>query len=246
MTKCPQCGFQSDGKFCRECGTPLSLSCSSCRAPVGAGAKFCPECGAPTAVSSSARKVQPVWIAIAAAGVGIVLAVIALVRSPNPTGTIPPPVSASPAGVPDLSTMTPREQADRLFNRVMAAHEQGNVEEVNRFQPMAIQAYQVLDSLDNDGRYHLGLIYTIIGDVVRARAQLDSLRQLDPDHLLATLLDHTLSESSGDQAAMASAKRKFMEDYEQEIGTGKQEYTDHRQALDTFRQDVGTPPTSNP
>ncbi|MDQ3753096.1 MAG: zinc ribbon domain-containing protein [Actinomycetota bacterium] len=34
------------GKFCRECGRPLSLACPGCGAPYEAGDKFCSECGA--------------------------------------------------------------------------------------------------------------------------------------------------------------------------------------------------------
>jgi predicted amidophosphoribosyltransferase len=35
------------GKFCSECGEPLSLNknCNGCSAEMPASAKFCPECG---------------------------------------------------------------------------------------------------------------------------------------------------------------------------------------------------------
>ena len=41
---------------------------------------------------------------------------------------------------PDLSTMTPRERADRLFNRVMSYHERGMSDSVAFFADMGISA----------------------------------------------------------------------------------------------------------
>src|SRR5207248_8527501 len=44
---CPSCGAQNrpEGKFCSECGAPLTRACSSCGAALRPGAKFCDECG---------------------------------------------------------------------------------------------------------------------------------------------------------------------------------------------------------
>lgn len=47
---CPHCGARvGGGKFCPDCGKPLSdkSSCGKCKAEIPASAKFCPECGAP-------------------------------------------------------------------------------------------------------------------------------------------------------------------------------------------------------
>src|SRR5262245_24424967 len=46
---CPQCGRDSplDAAFCDECGAPVVVSCSACRAPNRPGAKFCRSCGQP-------------------------------------------------------------------------------------------------------------------------------------------------------------------------------------------------------
>ena len=80
--------------------------------------------------------------------------------------------------------MTPREAADRLFNRIMTAAERGDAQEALRFAPMALQAYERLGPLDNDARYHVGLITATTGDIESARAHIDMLRQSVPDHLL--------------------------------------------------------------
>ncbi len=46
MVVCPSCGKATpQGKFCMECGSPLSRVCAGCGAQVAPGAKFCPECG---------------------------------------------------------------------------------------------------------------------------------------------------------------------------------------------------------
>jgi membrane protease subunit (stomatin/prohibitin family) len=44
---CSSCGAAaSGGKFCPECGAPLTPpACKGCGAPLGATAKFCAECG---------------------------------------------------------------------------------------------------------------------------------------------------------------------------------------------------------
>ena len=52
-TICPNCGKPAgNGKFCNECGAPLSLNkCPTCGANVPLGMKFCGECGSPMNVN---------------------------------------------------------------------------------------------------------------------------------------------------------------------------------------------------
>lgn len=43
---CPHCGSKTHkGKFCMECGMPLTAKCPKCGNELAEGAKFCPECG---------------------------------------------------------------------------------------------------------------------------------------------------------------------------------------------------------
>jgi membrane protease subunit (stomatin/prohibitin family) len=44
---CPQCGkpVSADAKFCSECGTPMQSNCPKCGKPNEPAAKFCQECG---------------------------------------------------------------------------------------------------------------------------------------------------------------------------------------------------------
>lgn len=49
MAACPHCGAKVEGgKFCGECGKPLTaqkVGCGRCGTEVPERAKFCPECG---------------------------------------------------------------------------------------------------------------------------------------------------------------------------------------------------------
>jgi hypothetical protein len=83
-------------------------------------------------------------------------------------GTDPPPPPADPANATgtstiDLSSMTPREAADRLFNRVVGAAEAGDSLQAQSFVPMAIASYERIPTLDNDGYYHLSVLQRIAG-----------------------------------------------------------------------------------
>ena len=68
---------------------------------------------------------------------------------------------AGPAGV-DLSSMTPREAADRLFNRVMTAVAADDSTEVVSFLPMAIRSLELAEPLDTLSRQiHAGQTGTL-------------------------------------------------------------------------------------
>jgi hypothetical protein len=156
------------------------------------------------------------------------------------TGGPPPPapsrLPASQQPASDLSDMPPREQADRLFNRVMAAHERGDSGEVSFFKPMAVQAYGMLGGLDFDARYHVGLMHAVTGDPEASRLQLDSLAQEAPNHLLASMLRATLGQLNRDEQELRRAYRTFLDAYDSEMASAKQEYTDHQAALQAFRE----------
>ncbi|MEZ5931799.1 MAG: hypothetical protein R3F54_07610 [Alphaproteobacteria bacterium] len=135
---------------------------------------------------------------------------------------------------PDLSTMTPREAADRLFNRVMMANEQGNGDEAMRFAPMAIQAYDLLGTLDLDALYHVGRLQETIGDLEAAEAVIGDMRKTAPDHLLAILLEHDVAVQRGDEARAGEAAAAFLDAYDRELAQGRGEYGDHSASLEMF------------
>lgn len=130
--------------------------------------------------------------------------------------------------------MTPRQQADRLFDRILAAVERGDTAEVSFFTPMALQAYANLGDLDNDAHYDVGLINAVTGNESGALAHADSIETEVPDHLLAITLRHAVAEMRGDSAAVSSAYRRFLNSYQREIAAQRPEYQAHRSTIDSF------------
>ena len=141
-------------------------------------------------------------------------------------------------GPPDISTMSPREQADRLFEVVMTAHEQGDFGRVDQFASMALQAYGGIGPLDADAHYHVGLMSAITGNAAEARARIDSMRSVAPDHLLATMLSATVAQMESNSEAVSAAERKFTQDYDAEIATNRVEYQMHERAITNFKARV--------
>ncbi len=152
--------------------------------------------------------------------------------------SLPPVTSMAPAPGQsvDLSSITPRQAADRLFNRIMTAAERGDTEEAMRFVPMALQAYGLLETLDSDARYHVALIHMTAGDIQGARVQLDSLRQSVPNHLLGIMLEHEIAQRSGSRDGAAQAYKSFLVAYGAEITTARPEYLDHAGGIERFRK----------
>ena len=150
------------------------------------------------------------------------------------------PVSAPTP--PDISSMTPREAAERLFNRVMAASEQGDGTEANRFVPMALMAYEQLGELDADGHYHVGLIRTVAEDAEGAELELAAMRRLAPSHLLAFMLEHSIAELRSDRVGMSRAVDGFLQAYESEMNLSRPEYRDHATGISGFRERATTAP----
>ena len=243
---CPGCGKPVAGKFCSHCGTAIASTCPSCGAKVKPGARACPECGASLAATgasepSNLQAIVP-WAALVLAAVALVVVVVALFNRGDgapETASFFPPMSSNNVPAPgkplDLAGMSPREAADRLFNRIMAASENGDTEEARRFAPMALQAYASLGTLDNDARYHVALIHLTAGDIKCARSQLDQLRQSVPKHLLGIMLQHRIAEHSGNKDGAARSYKSFLAAYDAEIAMERAEYLEHRGGIERFR-----------
>ena len=228
-------------------------ACPSCGAATVSKARFCHACG--TSLDGGApRKWSPRRLAgLGAAVVLISAAVFAVVTYSEPDR--PPPLSSAPpasmfAAPPvasgaalDLSRMTPRAAADRLFNRIMTASERGNRAEALRFAPMAIEAYGRLVALDADARYHLGLIHGVVGNRANVDRQIAALRRGAPRHLLALALEHDGAEQTGDAAALARVRAAFAAAYDAEIATPRPEYQAHRNTIERIRAAVAARPT---
>jgi len=213
-------------------------TCSNCGASINASAQFCHACGAKQ--GAEAKPLSPGLIGLVALAVVVVVAVIAygVGRSSTPAGTAASMPGGGAGELPDLSSMSPREQADRLFNRVMTAHEAGDVAQMNQFAPMALSAYTNLGSLDPDAHYHVGLMQAITGNAAGALARADSMDAQVPHHLLASMLRSSVAQMTGDTAAGLAASRDFLEHYDEQIVTGRQEYIDHQRGIEMFKSDA--------
>lgn len=137
---------------------------------------------------------------------------------------------------PDLSTMTPREQFDRLYNRIMSASEQGDTATANRFSPMAMTAYQNLPAadVDADARYHMAMLKLHTGDVKGAQALADSILKIQPNHLFGFVLNAGIARFEKDDAKLRRNYSAYLKALDAEMKAGRPEYQDHKTMLDSF------------
>ena len=240
---CPRCSRPATGNFCSHCGTPLQgATCPGCDAKLSVGARFCHVCGRPMGARRSAGPVLP-WAIAGAAVVALGGAILFTSGREAPPPAAPQqaaPFASGAAGgqAPDISNMTPRQQADRLFERIVMAHERGDTGEVRFFRPMALQAYERLAPLDHDARYHVGLIHTLTGNPNAALAQADSITADEPGHLLAAMLRQRAAIALGDAAGGRMAYREFLANYESEIAASRPEYEMHEPVLTAFHAEA--------
>ena len=168
---------------------------------------------------------------VPAAAIGALVLVV-LFRGAVKDAVPPPPPDASagaPAGmgVPDISSMSPTERADRLFNRVMEYSSAGKADSAAFFAPMAMAAFEALAPLNAHTRYDLGLVALVAGDNAKARAQADSILADRPTHLLGLSLAARAADARGDAAAARAARQKMLAAEQPEKAAALPEYTDH-------------------
>lgn len=246
--RCPACGASGPGaSFCNSCGAPLGAQrCPGCGAEVRADSRFCGQCGTLARGGSAgaapgvpaARRPLAAMAVGGAALLGIVL--VTLVRKEG--GQAPASVGAAmaaapePGAPPDISSMSPRERFDRLYNRIMTAAESGDEATVTRFTPMALMAYAQLPDLDADARYHAALLKVHTGDAAGALALSDTILAKNPGHLFGYVVRGTVARWQKGEKALSAAYAGFLDHYDAEMKAGRSEYGEHTRALDEFRQ----------
>lgn len=267
-TTCPSCGAVANGRYCANCGAPLAgATCASCSADLSPGAKFCHRCGAPVgaaaAVTPESRTNVLPWVVAALA----FLALFALAagrgfnarRGSTVDGSVNalpqaglddrgPPADDQSAGVraPDISSLSPQERADRLYNRVMLLATQGKIDSVQFFAPMAVQAYLMMAPLNTDQRYDMGRISEVAGAIPLAKAQADTILRGNPNHLLGLILEARLATLAGDTAQLHSYERRLIAAQKAELAKKRDEYVRHEDdisnAVSQARKSLGVKP----
>lgn len=246
---CPECKKPATGNFCQNCGAKLGgRFCSQCGGKLGPSASFCSQCGTKNDVVTGGHRAAaasvvggqnlPWWIAGAAMFALIVAIGVSMVRpGPPPTPGSTAPVAGAPAGAAavDLNSMTPREAADRLFNRVMTSVAEGDSAGAQAFVPMAVGAYERARPLDLDGLFHLSLLQRTAMDLEGALASAEAILAEDPDHVLGLTAAAAAAEELGREDRAAELYEHLLSVYEAQSQRGLQEYLDHAQIMTTVR-----------
>lgn len=248
-SECPHCGAATptDANFCPVCGGAMrGPDCAQCGSPSGGADRFCTSCGAelPGRVSRAASEAaasapapsgwsgKAPWAVAGVAVAGLLaLALVLVLRdgvaegggSSTPSAGQAPPLG--PTSAVDLSSMTPREAAERLFTRVMTAVEAGNSAGANLFLPMALASYDRIGVLSLDDRFHLSLLHAVAGDGAQALAVAEAGLAVRPTHLLCLAAAAEGALLLGDSATAAAHYQTFVEAYDDELRTGLTEYT---------------------
>ena len=134
--------------------------------------------------------------------------------------------------------MSPREAADRLFNRVMQAVANGDSAQARQFLPMALAAYDRVPDLDRDGRYHLAVLHLVDGNPEAARTHADRILEEEPNHLFGLATAAQAEMARGNERSARDLYRRFLENYESEIARGLPEYREHEPVLPAMRQEA--------
>ena len=170
---------------------------------------------------------------------------------PNPTvdvgaaggaGTMNAPFAGGAPGAggvraPDISNLSPTDIANRLFDRVMRLNDEGKADSVAFFAPMAVQAYQMVESeqghpLDADQRFDVGRIGEVAGALQIAKAEADTILQQHPDHLLGLILAGQAAKLSGNTSVFNEYKATFDKVKSRELAKDLPEYKRHKADID--------------
>lgn len=244
-TTCPNCGAPASGRFCSGCGTTLAgASCATCAAALSPGARFCHRCGTPVGTAPAvARGGMAAVLPWALAAIALV-ALIALVvgqrfgarGAPAPAPSAATDAPPQPAGVqpraPDISQMTPEQQAERLYDRIMREFEAGQMDNVRTFMPMAVAAYERLSPLSLDQRYDLARIGEVGGDLALLKAQTDTILRERATHLLGLVLAARVARLEKDEAKAATIEGRLLAAETKERAAALPEYLLHKQDID--------------
>ncbi len=133
---------------------------------------------------------------------------------------------------PDISTMSPQERADRLYDRVMRLAEEGKRDSVEFFSPMVVAAYGMLGPLSADAHYDLGRIGEVTGAGGLARAEADTILRTQPNHLLGLTLAARVAVDEHRQSDARAYYRRLVAAAPAERAKNLPEYQRHQHDID--------------
>lgn len=137
------------------------------------------------------------------------------------------PLNAGAMRAPDISSMSPEERVNRLFNQVMRLSSEGKADSAAFFAPMALGAMEAIRPMSAHARYDMGIVALVTGDNARAAAQSDSILAERPSHLLGLALAARAADARGNAAAGRAFRQKLLAAEPAERAGKLQEYTDH-------------------
>lgn len=219
----------------------MTTLCPACNSPVSG--RFCPSCGRPNTL---VRNTLGPWVWVGGGLVAIVIFALGVLVGRGRGAPVAEPEGAPPVASaetpPDISNMSPRERFDRLYDRVMRASSGGDAATVQRFAPMAISAYGMLDSVDIDARYDVAVIKLHVGDIDGARALADTMVKSAPGHLFGYMIRATVARFTGDSAGAKRAGATFLRNYAGEMARARPEYEKHKTSIDAFKAQLDAAP----
>jgi hypothetical protein len=206
----------------------MARFCSNCGAALNDGARFCHVCGTAVGAAGAGAHALPsklFWAPIVVSLVAVAGLVAIQFGSLDSAPSGEDQIIAPRA--PDISQMSPQEQANRLFDRVMRLTEEGKKDSALLFAPMAMGAIEALGPLNAHRRYDIGVIALASDDLAMATAQADTILKARPTHLLGLVIAARTAIARGDSTAAAKYWQRLIAAEPAERTSALPEYAEH-------------------
>lgn len=190
---------------------------------------------APAAATSGSGFAHALPWAVAGIALVALIALVAGQRFGGRSADAVPTAQAAPgaARAPDISQLSPRERADRLFDRIMTLDEQGKSDSVQFFAQMGISAFQMLPELDAHARYDMGRIAQVAGIGEFAAAQADTILREQSEHLLGLILAAAAARLQGNEQLAREFDARLLAAEPAQRRSGRLEYVQHQADIDS-------------
>ena len=133
---------------------------------------------------------------------------------------------------PDISSMSPEERANRLYDRIMQLDGEGKTDSVQFIAlNMFIPQLRSMEPLDLHLRYDLGRVGVAAQTADVATAQADTILRSNPNHLLGLALAIRAAQFRGDDAAAQAFERRLLAAERAELAKNLPEYELHKEDI---------------